>query len=63
MNKVLLSCVDCLLCFNFACFYFQNNYVMVYIILFKPSTISHTLEVDMNQDCHEFGLYDLSKVL
>ena len=31
--------------------------------LFKPSTVGHMLEVDMNQDCREFGLYDLSKVL
>ena len=48
MSKVLLSCVDCLLCFNFACFYFLNNYVMVYIILFKPSTVNQTLEVGID---------------
>ena len=26
------------------------------ITLFKLSTVSHMLEVDMNQDCHELGL-------
>ena len=55
--------ISIILVFHFACFDFQNNYVMVYSILFKPSTVSHMLEVDMNQDYYEFGLYDLSKVL
>ena len=52
MSKVLLSLVNRLLLFIFACFDFQNNYVMVYIILFKLSTVGHMLQVDMNQDCH-----------
>ena len=33
--------------FHFACFDFQNNFVW-YNILFKPSTVGHMLDVDMN---------------
>ena len=33
--------------FQFACFDFQNNWVI------QTSTVGHTLEVSMKEDCHE----------
>ena len=41
--------------FHFACFDFPNKlgYSSGMTKLFKPSTVSHILEVDMNEDCHE----------
>ena len=40
--------------FHFACFDFPNKlgYSSGMTKLFKPSTVGHMLEVDMNQDCH-----------
>ena len=41
--------------FQFACFDFQINWVI------RTSTVGHTLEVGMKEDCHEFACR-LSKV-
>ena len=46
--------ISIILVFHFACFDFPNKlgYSSGMTKLFKPSTVGHMFEVDMNQDCH-----------